>query len=147
MKYTKEYIRTLLEQSDAAVLKGLLRVYSLQTVAERNAEHNTLHNGVGFSSFDAKFLTSLAKSYIKYGRLTEKQMVFARKKMIRYAGQLARVANGEIICPPLPGIRYSGGQVIDQPEKIIVVPVPSNYEDEERKAIQEIDAPLPKLEW
>lgn len=152
MKWTKDSIRSILERDDRAVLKGLLRIYSLQTATEQAIENTNQHNGVGFSGYDAPFLTSLAKGYIQYGRLTEKQMKHLRKKILRYAGQLARIANGEITCPPLPGIKYHK-QYVTQPDKIITVPVPTmkEYEDEERKAIQEEPVESKKelrpLEW
>ena len=46
---------------------------------------------------DAIFGTSLAKSALKYGHLTPKQMPYARKLVIRYAGRLAEVANDKLL--------------------------------------------------
>lgn len=95
-KWNKENISELLQKSDKAVLRGLKVIYSLQTESEKEIETTHFHNGVGFTGSDAQFLTSLAKSYEHYGKLTEKQMIFLRKKIMKYAGQLARVSNGEI---------------------------------------------------
>jgi hypothetical protein len=144
VKWTKDTIKGLLQNDDKAVLKGLLRIFSLQTATEQAVEYTKEHNGVGFSGYDAEFLTSLAKGYIQYGRLTEKQMIHLRKKILRYAGQLAKIANGEIDCPPLPAVRKR--QRIVKPENIIVVPDPK-YKYEERAAIQDESKPRKQLVW
>jgi len=139
VKYTKEMIQDMLAHSDKAVLKGLLRIYSLQTASEQDVEYTKEHNGVGFSGYDGNFMTSLAKGFIQYGRLTPKQMVHARKKMKRYAGQLAKIANGEIECPPLPQPRG---------HKFTSTPPAKTYEEIEREAIQEESKLLKQpLEW
>ena len=89
-------IKDMLRSNDRAVVRGIARIYELQTSAEQTAESTHNKNGVGFGAFDAPFLTSLAKQ-IKNGRtLTGNQLKFARPKMLKYAGQLARIANGEI---------------------------------------------------
>lgn len=94
--WKKEEIRKLFEENDKAVERGLVVVYSLQTAYEQ-AVHSTIeHNGVGFNANDAEFLTSLAQSVLQYGSLTPKQLKFGRKRMLKYAGQLAKVANGQI---------------------------------------------------
>jgi len=96
-KWTKEEIKSLLESNDVAVIKGLIRIYELQTSDEQSAEYTKHHNGVGFSGFDGEFMTSVAKFFLKVGFVTEGQFVHLKKKMMRYAGQLAKIANGDII--------------------------------------------------
>lgn len=93
MSYTKDQIKQLLLKSDKAVLRGLAVIYGRQTRDEQDSEFTKHNNGIGFSGFDANFLTSLAKQVEQRGYLTPKQMVYARKRMLRYAGQLAKVAN------------------------------------------------------
>lgn len=95
-RWNKENISELLQKSDKAVLRGLVVIYSLQTESEQECQETVFNNGVGFSGVDANFLSSLAQQFIKRGTLSEKQMVLLRKKMLRYAGQLAKVANGKI---------------------------------------------------
>jgi len=56
-----------------------------------------LYERQGFDMVDAIFGTSLAKSALKYGHLTPKQMPYARKLVIRYAGRLAEVANDKLL--------------------------------------------------
>jgi len=141
--WNKEKIQEILKASDKAVLKGLLRIYTLQTADEQAMEATTQHNSVGFSGYDGNFMTSLAKSLIKYGRLTPKQMVHARKKMLRYAGQLAKIANGEIACPPLPAIR--GMKFASKPPVQVVqevtLAVQGETQEDEKQIIQR------GLEW
>ena len=96
-KWTKEEIKELLMTKDNAVFRGLVVIYSLQTADEKLVADAIEDNGVGFNGFDAEFLTSLAKQALDKGWLSDKQMVYARKRMLKYAGQLAKVANGQII--------------------------------------------------
>lgn len=94
--WEKEDIRNLLQRSDKAVRRGLLCLYYLQTADEQNDAVTNSRNGVGFNSYDAKFLTSLAKFLIVNGYLTPKQIKYARDRLLKYAGQLAKIANGEV---------------------------------------------------
>jgi hypothetical protein len=96
-KWTKDEIKSLLASNDVAVIKGLIRIYELQTSDEQNAEFTKYHNGVGFSGFDGEFMTSVAKWFLEHGFVTEGQFRGIKKKMMRYAGQLAKLANGEIV--------------------------------------------------
>lgn len=93
-KWTKEEIRRLLESRDDAVVRGLIVLYSLQTSEEQSEDRTVEKNNVGFNALDAEFLSSLARYAEKRGMLTEKQMYYARKRILKYAGQLARIANG-----------------------------------------------------
>lgn len=86
----------MLEKSDKAIRRGILAIYSLQTWDERRTEDSTEANGVGFNGLDAPFLTSLAKQLQMKGYLTRKQTEKGRKAMLKYAGQLAKIANGEL---------------------------------------------------
>jgi hypothetical protein len=96
-KWKKEDIKELLETNDVAVIKGLIRIYELQTSDEQSDEYTKHHNGVGFSGFDGEFMTSVAKWFLKNGFVSEGQFKHVKKKMMRYAGQLAKIANGEIV--------------------------------------------------
>lgn len=99
MKHTKESIQALLETSDKALLRGLMVIFALQTVSEKESHMTREHNGVGFSPFHAEFLSSLAHQLQRGRTLSPKQMAALRKTMRRYAGQLAKVANGKIVNP------------------------------------------------
>ena len=105
-KYTPESMKTLLETSGVAVLKGLVAIYNKQTADEQQTEETRHLNGVGFNGRDAEFGTSLAKRVISWNAqhltqpcrqwspmvFTTKQMMYARKMMMRYAGQLCKIA-------------------------------------------------------
>ena len=97
----KKFIIDLLERQDEigieANMRGLLRIYQLQTTSEQMIEHTAEDNGVGFTGFDGEFMTSLAKNFMKIGSLTPKQYGFVVKNMKKYAGQLLKVAMGKII--------------------------------------------------
>ncbi len=93
--WTKEEIQELLKENDVAVIRGLLNLFALQTEDERISDETNHRNGVGFNGRDAEFLGSLARQAILRGKLTEKQLPYARKRILKYAGQLVKVANGE----------------------------------------------------
>lgn len=99
-KDKKQFIQDLLARQDLvgveANLRGLLRIYQLQTVSEQMVEVTTDWNGVGFTGFDGEFLTSLSKQFIKSKSLSQKQYGFVQKNMKKYAGQLLKIAMKEI---------------------------------------------------
>lgn len=96
-KWTKEAILLRLEKSDEWLIRGLLAIYAKQTEEEKVAELTKEHNGIGFNGVDANILTDLAKQYQRTnGYMSIRQIALIRKKMKKYAGQLARIANGEV---------------------------------------------------
>ena len=87
----------MLNRNNVGIIQGLDRIYELQTDAER-ADDNTIEdNGVGFSGVDGEILTSIAGQFLKWGSVSEKQFAIVKKKMVKYAGQLAKIANGQIM--------------------------------------------------
>lgn len=100
--WTKELVRERLLAKDENVWAGTVMLYRRQTAAEREHGHSTQKNGVGFNKRDAKFMTSLAEQIISNRNrgyrylLTERQTDYARRIIWKYAGQLARIANGEL---------------------------------------------------
>lgn len=91
--WSKEEIKNLLNTSDKAVCRAVVAIYNKQTDCEKDCAETTDSNGVGFNGADANILSSFAEWILKRGYLTEKQMVIARKKMMKYAKQLADIAN------------------------------------------------------
>lgn len=98
LKRGRDLIQDNLRESDAWVIRGLLCIYDYQTADEQASEHTKDHNDVGFNGLDAQILTSFAKQVHKHKRnpqyptpLSVKQMRICRNKMLKYAGQLARV--------------------------------------------------------
>lgn len=95
--WTKEEIRELLNRNNVAVIKGLVRIYEFQTDDERTYDNTIEDNGVGFSGVDGEILTSIANQFLKWGSVSEKQFAIVKKKMVKYAGQLAKIANEQIM--------------------------------------------------
>lgn len=97
-----ERMRFVLETNNDYLEKALLKIYKYQTDEEQRSKTTSLFNGVGFNSFDAEFLSSLAEFMLNRENLSEpersiyrvrrhltpKQLIFARKLMVKYAAQL-----------------------------------------------------------
>lgn len=89
---TKELIKEKLLSDNRWLTRGVLAIYEKQTWDEQQAEATKEDNGVGFNGADAYILSSFAKQ-LKQGRtLSSKQLLIARKKMSKYAGQLLQIA-------------------------------------------------------
>lgn len=103
-KWKAEEIKEMLKTNDAWVWKALISIYMRQTEDEQVTEETTHNNGVGFNGVDAPFLSSLAKQVIRWKEghgsyrlpLSPKQMEMARKRILKYSGQLAKIANSQI---------------------------------------------------
>jgi hypothetical protein len=96
-EWTIAEIRSLLERSDQAVEKAIMRLWSLQTHDEQ-VDVTTKHlNGKGFSSAHASNGAYYA-SWINSGRhLSGKHLEKARKICLHYARQLTDCANRVIV--------------------------------------------------
>lgn len=99
-KEKRQFIDNLLKRDDVvgkeANLRGLLRIFQLQTTDEKRSEFTVEYNGIGFTGFDGNFLTSLAKQFISKKSISAKQYTFVKKSMKKYAGQLLKIALKEI---------------------------------------------------
>lgn len=91
--WTKDEIKDHMKNEDAWLYRGILAIYNRQTDNEQFSGETHDSNGVGFNGVDAPIMSSFAEFLKKTGFLTEKQQVIARKKMMKYAGQLASIAN------------------------------------------------------
>ena len=100
-----EEIKQNLQTSDVWLFKGITAIYRFQTDQEKNAEHTIEDNGVGFNAVDSTILSSFAEQIIQWNEapvkrfrspLSDRQVVIARKAMLKYAKQLAKIANKEI---------------------------------------------------
>jgi hypothetical protein len=94
--WTKDEIKIKLESDDAWVIRGLMAIYKHQTDEERAHDVTKEQNGVGFNGVDATILSDMAKQYLRTKFLTKRQIEFIRKKMLKYAGQLAKIANHQV---------------------------------------------------
>lgn len=86
---TKNYIRKQLGSNSAWAIKGLLRIYSLQTADEQISQQTSHNNSVGFSGVDATILSSFADQVNRGRTLSPKQMAIVFKKMPRYWRQIS----------------------------------------------------------
>lgn len=77
------------------VKRSLLRLYSEQTESEQTVGYTSEDNGFGFNGVDSEFLSSVAKWYGEKGYVSPKQMAWVTKKIRKYAGQLAKLANAD----------------------------------------------------
>lgn len=94
IKAKEQFIREQLKTNDNWVMRGLIAVWNKQTEDEKQVKDTVHHNGVGFNGRDAQFLSSLAERANRDGSLSFNQMKAARKCMLKYAGQLRRIADG-----------------------------------------------------
>lgn len=100
--WTKEEIKLKLTNNDAWLYRGILAIYARQTAQEQSQDVTAVDNGIGFSGSDAFILSRFAKQLLDMKArnrspfLTEKQLLIARKKMPKYAGQLVKIIQGKI---------------------------------------------------
>jgi len=97
--WTKESIWNVLSKNDNQLIKALHRLYDYQTRTEKIERDTKYFNNVGFNGTDGKFMSSLATFHTRFGYLSSKQLFCLRKRMKKYAGQLAKIANGELELP------------------------------------------------
>ena len=86
--WTKQSVKELIATNDKAVLNALVIIYNNQTYDEKVVGNTVEHNNIGFNGLDGDILSSFAKQYIVRKTLSPKQMVIAKKKMPKYAGQI-----------------------------------------------------------
>ena len=139
-------IRAKLETDNVWLERAVIVIWERQTRDEQESHATNHENGMGFTGCDADFLTSMAE-WINRGRrplgerLTEKQRVVTRKKMLKYAGQLAKVANER----RLAALQASGQQARDALHAAIypagtIRPDESDIEAERRQLEREYPA-------
>jgi hypothetical protein len=93
-KDTLAFVKTKLATDQVWAVKALIRIFQENQTSDEQVSQTTSHdNGIGFTGVDAQFLSSLAQNYLRYGRLSEKQMGFVFKKMPKYAGQVIKMSD------------------------------------------------------
>lgn len=96
--YTPEFIKAAMLRNDAIGYKWLTRaiqaIWNFQTNDEQMTDETRHSNNVGFNGADANILSSFARQLQAGRNLSIKQLAIAKKKMPKYAKQLARIANG-----------------------------------------------------
>jgi hypothetical protein len=82
--------------NDALLLNSMVEIYKRQTKYEKKNMLTISKNKVGFDRFDAKMLSSFAEFYLEHNYLPFEKVTIARRKMLKYAKQLLKIANKEI---------------------------------------------------
>ena len=85
----QKYLKNQLSTNSAWAIRGLVKIYTLQTADEQESDRTSHDNGVGFSGVDAEILSSFAKQVNAGRNLSPKQMAIVYKKMPRYWRQIA----------------------------------------------------------
>lgn len=94
--WTPEDIRTKLQTDDRWLFKGIVALFERQTDQEKKVEDARITNNQGFNKPDSHKLTYYAKWILKHGALTGFHLEDARKRVLKYSGQLTKIANKEI---------------------------------------------------
>ena len=94
-KWTKDQMKEFVQNNDKVLYGALLALYDCQTADEKCDGTTHHYNGAGFNGVDSEFLSSVSESLKKYGRLTDKQKVVTRKKLVKYMGQITNLANAK----------------------------------------------------
>ncbi|MGD9678115.1 MAG: hypothetical protein AB7V16_07095 [Vulcanibacillus sp.] len=93
MSFTKDFIKEKLLSDTRWLEHGVLAIYNRQTYEEKNIEKTKEHNGVGFTSSDARYLTYVAKWISSGKHLSGRHLEKTRRQMVKYSGQLTKIAN------------------------------------------------------
>ena len=94
--WTREAIEELLVNNEKAVLRAVVAIYNKQVELEKICEVTLLKNWKGYNHPDAKLMTIFAKDIIAGKKLSARQFAEAKSRIMKYAKQLAKIANKEI---------------------------------------------------
>lgn len=95
-KQWKEYLQNLLKVNDNALLKAVVLIYENQTDEEKLIDESFDDNHLGFSKFDAKEMSCIARKIKKNKSLTEDELAKSRNKMPKYWRQLMIISKKQI---------------------------------------------------
>ena len=92
MTYSKKKLiqglRYQISHNTEKARRALLLVYSKQTAFEQNSGQTLEYNCEGFTTLDAKILTSIAVFYKNHNFLTPRQDQIVKRLIPKYAGQI-----------------------------------------------------------
>jgi hypothetical protein len=93
---TQASIRQLLLTNDKAVVRACMALYQRQLSDEQACGQTRHKNGIGFSNADASPLSHIAKMAehfdVSSAWLTAAKLADARKRVLKYTGQLLQIA-------------------------------------------------------
>ena len=89
-QWTEDKIRTKIMSDVDFFFRALVRIYNNQTQDEKMDHNASYKNGVGFSKYDAPYMTKLAVQALKEEGLTKAQVRAGRKILVKYSKQLLK---------------------------------------------------------
>lgn len=94
--WNAEKIKQKLQSDDTWVERAVMAIFDKQTASEQRLEEAIIKNNVGFNKPDSSLMSYYAR-WIRSGHhLSGNHLEKARKGILKYAGQLAKIANHEI---------------------------------------------------
>lgn len=94
--WTKDEIREKINSDTRWLLRAVSAIYQKQTEDEQSGRITSHVNNVGFNGVDAEFLSQAAERYNSGWNFSEKYINAIRRAMLKYSGQLTKIANNEI---------------------------------------------------
>lgn len=92
-KAKQEFLKTKLSTDSRWAIKAMLLIYSKQTHDEQLQGSTEHDNGIGFSGAHAEIMSSFAKQYQKWNKLSDKQLKIVFKIMPKYWKQVLGCSN------------------------------------------------------
>lgn len=92
-KWNKEEIAQLLQSNKRMVEKSIVKLYELQTEDEKVTHSSNHNNGLGFNGVDSNIMSNFAEWLLSGKHLSKKQFQIAQRKIMKYTGQLTKIAN------------------------------------------------------
>lgn len=81
----------LIKTEDKFTVGALIALYDCQTPEEQNVKYTAVDNTKGFNKIDAFVMSDIAKKYLQSGILTERQINFVRKTILKYHRQIEQL--------------------------------------------------------
>lgn len=91
--WTENSIKKLLDENEKAVIRALHSIWEYQTDSEQIIGDAIEQNGIGFNKPDSFTAKKLIQKLEKGIKLTEWEHLHLKRMMIKYVGQLTRIAN------------------------------------------------------
>lgn len=86
--HEQDRLQTLIKTTDEWAIGALLKIYSFQTADEQYTGGTHHNNAMGFNATDAEFMSSLSEQFLKKGSLSDKQIGYVKRIILKYIGQL-----------------------------------------------------------
>lgn len=90
------YIKALLKDNTKALLRAIVLVYDNQTDEEKAMAESVEENNIGFTKWDAKELSAVARKIKAREPLSDAELARARNKMGKYWRQLMVISKRNI---------------------------------------------------